>query len=269
MTEVDPLIARVDLTVENQAGDRHEMLLIPEGEFTMGTYYGDMNEAPVHAVFVDSFYIDKYEVTNQKFLSFLTAVGGHQDERGNDLVDIRDIQSPFRYVNYRFELKSTRRRLDLEFHPVTEVTWHGARGYCRWAGFRLPTEAEWEKAARGSDARLYPWGKVFSSKKANSRQGARIHIATARVGHYPGGVSPFGVHDMSGNVQEWVADRYAKRYYDLEEGVNPKGPSSGLARVLRGGSWRDNIKFLTTTARTAAGASASTDNIGFRCAKSL
>jgi sulfatase modifying factor 1 len=269
VTDVDPLVARVDLVVESPAGDRHNMLLIPEGEFEMGTYHGDINEAPVHAVFVDSFYIDKYEVNNEKFLGFLSAVGEHQDEKGNDLVDIRDLQSPFRYVNYRFELKSSRRRLDLEFHPVTEVTWHGARGYCRWAGLRLPTEAEWEKAARGSDGRLYPWGEVFRSKNANSMQGARVHVATARVGHYPRGVSPFGVHDMAGNVQEWVADWFAKRYYELEEGVNPKGPSSGLGRVLRGGSWRDNIKFLTTTARTAAGPSASSDHIGFRCAKSL
>ena len=245
------------------------MLLIPAGEFEMGTYNGDINEAPKHAVFLDSFYVDKYEVNNEKFLSFLTAVGTHTDEKGNDLLDIRDIQSPFRYANYRFELKSSRRRLDLEFHPVTEVTWRGADAYCRWAGFRLPTEAEWEKAARGLDGRVYPWGKVFSSKKANSMQGARVHIATARVGHYPGGISPFGVHDMSGNVQEWVADRYSKTYYELEEGVNPKGPSSGLGRVLRGGSWRDNIKFTTTTARTGAGPDTSSDHIGFRCARSL
>ena len=269
LTEVDPLVARVDLNLENPAGDRHEMLLIPAGQFEMGTYNGDVNEAPKHTVFLDSFYIDKYELSNEKFLSFLSAVGEHKDEKGNDLVDIRDMQSPFRYANYRYELKSSRRRLDLEFHPVTEVTWHGADAYCRWAGLRLPTEAEWEKSARGSDARLYPWGKVFSSKNANSMQGARVHVATARLGSYPGGVSPFGVHDMSGNVEEWVADWYSKNYYELEEGDNPKGPTSGLGRVLRGGSWRDNIKFATTTARTAAGPHTSSDHIGFRCARSL
>ena len=264
----DPLAARVDLVFENPAGDRHEMLSIPAGTFEMGTYNGDINEAPVREVFLDSFLIDKYEVSNEKFLSFLSAMGRFTDKKGNILMDIRDIQSPVRYVNYRFELKSLRRRLDLERHPVTEVTWYGAREYCRWAGLRLPTEAEWEKAARGTDGRTYPWGEGFTSKKTNSMQGARTHVATTPVGHYPRGVSPFGAHDMVGNVQEWVEDRYSADYYEQEENANPKGPSSGLARVLRGGSWRERVKFLTATARTGSGPSASTDHIGFRCARS-
>ena len=267
--EIDPLVAKVDLVVEAPVSNRHEMLLIPGGEFEMGTNHGDINESPVHAVSVDSFYIDKYEVDNEKFLSFLTAVGEHEDENGKELLDIHDLQSPFKYVNYRFELKSSRRLLDLGRHPVTEVTWFGADQYCRWAGLRLPTEAEWEKAARGTDGRQYPWGEVFSSRKANSMQGARVHIGTAPIGYYPLGISPYGVHDMSGNVQEWVGDLYGKNYYELESGINPKGPGTGLARVLRGGSFRENVKFLTTTARTGAGPSSTTDNIGFRCARSL
>ena len=193
-----------------------EMILIPAGEFIMGSPEGegDANEHPQHPVFLNAFYIDKYEVTNALYKQFMSATGHIAPLFWDD--------EEYNHPN----------------QPVVRVTWHDAVAYAEWAGKRLPTEAEWEKAARGTDGRIYPWGNEWDSSKCNSGVSGDGYEYTAPVGSFPAGASPYGVMDMAGNVWEWCADWYDKDYYSSQSSQqNPKGPDSGTYRVLRGGSW--------------------------------
>jgi formylglycine-generating enzyme required for sulfatase activity len=220
--------------------DRAEMVLVPAGEFWMGSDES-ADEQPRHRVGLDAYYIDKYEVTNAFYKRFMEATGR---------------AAPGYWNNTSFNGES---------QPVVGVSWHDADAYCKWAGKRLPTEAEWEKAARGTDGRKYPWGEQWDSSRANA--GDKLG-KTAPVGSYPSGASPYGVHDMAGNVWEWVADWYDKDYYKRSPERNPTGPDSGWNKVLRGGSWYDDPFFaLRTASRGNVTPVLRNDLIGFRCAR--
>jgi len=209
------------------------MILIPAGEFLMGAKeddpVADPSEKPQHTVYLDAYYIDRYEVTNAQYVAFLNDLGANRWAcQGYDCIDTEDGKHAERvghilYVDGRYQVEA-----GYERHPVVEVTWYGADEYCRHYGLRLPTEAEWEKAARGSDGRLYPWGNEWDPGKVALRN-------LAPVGSHPEGASPYGVLDMSGSVWEWVADWYDLEYYSRSPSRNPREPDSGLGKVQRGG----------------------------------
>jgi iron(II)-dependent oxidoreductase len=164
---------------------------------------------------LDGFYIDKYEVSNAQYEKFIQATGH---------------KAPPLWGDQNFNLPQ---------QPVVGVSWQAASDYCRWAKKRLPTEAEWEKAARGSTKYLYPWGDDFTYGQANIITPGDGYQYTAPLGSYPAGASPYGVLDMAGNVAEWCADWYTSDYYRHGPRINPAGPASGEYRVVRGGSWND------------------------------
>jgi formylglycine-generating enzyme required for sulfatase activity len=234
--------------------DGAPMMLVPAGEFTMGSNTGHSEEKPVHHVYVDAFYMDQYEVTVTLYAKFLNATGRYQ---------------PTLY-GFQAALASQGDR------PVIGVTWHDAVAYCQWAGKRLPTEAEWEKAARGTDRREYPWGnEAPSSDRGNYGQYPMPNInpyadRLKPVGSYGNGKSPYGIYDMAGNVWEWVADWYGD--YSVNPERNPKGPpSKEMAihpyKVLRGGSWYIDPSDLRSAHRHADLPSHPNAINGFRCAQ--
>ena len=220
-----------------------EMILIPTGEFLMGAGENDPlvldpGEKPQHTVYLDAYYIDKHEVTNAQYVAFLNDLGANRWAcRGYDCIDTEDGKYSERlghilYADGRYQVEA-----GYERYPVVEVTWYGADEYCRHYGLRLPTEAEWEKAARGSDGRLYPWGDEWDPDKVVvARTPGGAHLSP--VGSHPEGASPYGVLDMSGSVWEWVADWADAEYYSRSPYRNPQGPDSGSSKVARGGGYQ-------------------------------
>jgi formylglycine-generating enzyme required for sulfatase activity len=187
--------------------DNSVMIAIPAGVFIMGSNTGDTEEKPVHKVYLDAYEIGRYEVTVAQYRAFCTATGRQMPKAPS--------------WGWRDD------------HPIVNVTWSDAEAFCEWAGGRLPTEAEWEKAARGTHARVYPWGDVWDrSMCANGELDLK---STAPVGSSPRGASPYGCLDMAGNVWEWCADWYGPDYYKTSPARNPTGPDSGEYRIMRGG----------------------------------
>ena len=243
------------------------MVLIPEGKFTMGSDQDEPGERPAHLVYLDSYYIDRYEVTNAQFTDFLNAVGETTSDLGETLIDLHGRDVWIRRWGSTFELTLQ----EYANHPVIQVSWYGARSYCEWASMRLPTEAEWEKAARGSDGRTYPWGEDLPADRANyGFDGIYGDIGGVKpVASYPHGASPYGVHDMAGNVWEWVWDWWDRTYYTRSQLRNPQGPEVGANKVLRGGSWMLPKRYLRSSFRFGLVPTGTLRYVGFRCARSF
>ena len=221
------------------------MVLVAAGEFTMGSTMAD-DEKPVHRVDLDAFYMDKYHVTVGQYAKYLEATDKEAPPEW-------DIMNQSRHQK----------------RPVVNVNWFDAATYCKWAGKRLPTEAEWEKAARGTDGRLYPWGNEAPTRlHANfgKKQWAN-HMALVPVGMFEMGKSPYGIYDMAGNAWEWVNDWYDHDYYKKSPTKNPQGPKTGKSKVVRGGNWLYIQEFLRSSFRFNAEPSGRQFGYGFRCAK--
>lgn len=230
------------------------MITIPAGEFLMGSPVGKgrADERPQRSVNLDAFLIDQVEVTNQRYMEFVEATGH------------RNLPNPYG-TGPLISVKG------IEQLPVVQTTWYDAKAYCNWAKKRLPTEAEWEKAARGTDGRLYPWGdEPPTEKRANFDREWEDERTLHAVGSLPDGDSPYGVKDMSGNAREWVSDWYDPEYYKDAPQRNPHGPDTkGILRSIRGGSWHSPASDINTSARGRGGFALQTHGTGFRCARSL
>jgi formylglycine-generating enzyme required for sulfatase activity/Tol biopolymer transport system component len=243
--------------------DLRLMAFVPGGSFLMGAADSDANadadEKPQHEVQLDAFWVDIYEVTNEEYAVCVQAGACNAPAE----LDLNGF--PYAYAK------------EIENAPVVNVTWYDAKAYCTWAGKRLLTEAEWEKAARGEDARIYPWGNdadasrrawycngcIYNASDPSVRDDFSRPVA---VGSFPDGASFYGVYDMAGNVSEWVYDWYDNTIYQQPGQVNPAGPDDGSYRVIRGGSWTNPSVSLRTTYRQASGPMANWIDVGFRCA---
>lgn len=222
--------------------DGVEMVGVPAGEFIMGRDDAIYErESPAHTVFLDAFYIDKLEVTNDLYRTCLEAGG------------CLEIERPEYFENP-----------DLADHPVINVDIEMARRYCGWAGKRLPTEAEWEKAARGTDERTFPWGEGIDCDHAQYKE---CGGQTVPVGSYPLRASPYGALDMAGNVWEWAPDLFVEDYYQDSPERNPTGGDRGNEFVFRGGSWTESGDLLSSSYRTWYNPNAQYYNLGFRCVR--
>jgi formylglycine-generating enzyme required for sulfatase activity len=229
---------------------------------------------PVHTVQLDRFYIDAHEVTNAAFTRFLNEIGADSLCLGQPCIDAE--QSHLSLQNGVFTVPGY-----LELRPVAGITWYGASAYCQWRGARLPTEAEWEKAAAWDNAlarvRRYPWGDDFDGRLVNFCDAACTapqtnvyyfdgYAETSPVTYFENGRGPNGLYDMAGNVWEWVADWFDPDYYTQSPGSNPAGPAEGSAKVVRGGSWYDTGNFTASAVRFPSSPDNTDKTIGFRCA---
>jgi formylglycine-generating enzyme required for sulfatase activity len=237
-----------------------QMVRVPAGEFTMGSDTGPADEHPSHRVYLPAFEIDRLPITNAQFADFLNAIGPI-NAAGEPLFDVDDSDARIHRRDNRWVADA-----GFEDHPVVEVSWAGARDFCAWAGKRLPTEAEWEKAARGTDRRRYPWGN--ESPDATRARFAAGWNETTPVGSFPRGASPYGALDHSGNVWEWVSSAYRPYPYQADDGREDL--AAGPVRGTRGGGHDARTDEITTTQRgrnLSRAPRAGHHNIGFRCAR--
>ena len=248
----------VVVTVVTPSLMQHAMVLVPAGEFPMGSLAGSKDEQPVHTVYLDAFYIDRVPVTNAHYLAFLNNTGRTATD-GKAYFDLGDPDCQIVERDSSLALRSP----DLARRPVVEVSWYGAAAYCTWAGLRLPSEAEWEKAARGTDGRTYPWGEGIDTTLANYGD---LAGSTQDVGSHPKAASPYGVLDMAGNVRTWVADYYAYDYYARSPQRNPQLATWGLDRALRGGGFLNAATQQRSTFRLGSFPSFTDGAVGCRCA---
>ena len=236
------------LRIAKLGKDHAPMVFISEGIFWMGTQteIGEFDEKPPREVTIHSYFIDLYEVSNAQYQKFVEETRRHRQEV---MVFFDDVSVLFQPAL-----------------PAVGVSWFDANAYCGWSEKRLPTEAEWEHAARGEDQRQWPWGERFIEGSANIRGGEDGFTYTSPVGGYEAGRSPFGLYDMSGNVLEWVFDWYSEFFYKEGQVTLPKGPDEGMTKTLRGGSWDNSMNDTRTTKRYAVAPYRKEATIGFRCA---
>jgi formylglycine-generating enzyme required for sulfatase activity len=219
------------------------MVTIGAGVFTMGDVNGEDDEYPERPITLSAFQIDRTEVTNNAYRMCVRAKAC----------------DPTQYLDDD--------DLGQDDHPVVGVTWDDAANFCKWVGKRLPTEAEWECAAKGNDTRKWPWSGPFKASAANTALPDH-HEKTAPVGQYMEGESPHGVLDMAGNAAEWVADYYDPTFYRTsKQDHDPKGPESGRERVVRGGSYLSSAHQVRVAARSRKQPTETSNTLGFRCAK--
>ena len=223
------------------------MAYVPAGPFLMGSDRGSMDEQPVHPVHLDAFYIDAFEVTNRHYKACVEAAFCQPVKRKNSATRTNYYDNR-RYRNF----------------PVLHVDWNMAKAYCEWRDARLPTEAEWEKAARGGMNVFYPWGNVQDCNLAN--YGSCLGD-TSSATIYALGASRYGVYNMAGNVSEWVSDWYSDDYYLSSPREDPRGPETGTEKVVRGGSWKDNYADIRSVNRESERPTHVSNTTGFRCAK--
>ena len=268
------------------AGSLPDMVLVPPGEFFMGAPSGSHalpDEQPERRIYLSGFWIDRHEATHADYLQFVQATGHRAPANANQAVTLWDKGRPLPGI---------------EDHPVINISWDDAVAFCHWRNKRLPTEAEWEKAARGTDRRVYPWGDEWEMNFANSAsywagrkvefssgadwdefwlrgEGARIskergvkgEVLTLPVGSFPAGASPYGLLDMAGNAAEWVQDWYNPNYYKEASLSDPTGPDRGAIKGMRGGSWLKPAVSLRATDRDWGTIDGRPSGTGFRCAK--
>ena len=237
---------QIELVMAEDDPRRH-LKFVPEGPFVMGGREQESpnNERPVHTVYLSGFFVAPFPVTNQDYGEFVQVTG---------------YNIPIHWREGSFPTGTGD-------HPVTNVSWQDAQAYAEWCGARLPTEAEWEKAARGTDQRAYPWGDRFvEGERCNSNE---IVGTTTPVDEFPDGRSPYGVWDMAGNVLEWCSDYYDEEYYRHSPQANPKGPAGGQERTVRGGTFADARSALRTTHRAGHAEDHARDDVGFRCVMDL
>jgi formylglycine-generating enzyme required for sulfatase activity len=263
-----------------------EMVFVPPGEFFMGAPAGSHalpDEQPERRVYLSGFWIDRREATNADYLQFVQQTGHRPPLNAKEAATLWEAGHPLSGI---------------DDHPVVNVSWDDAVAFCRWRNKRLPTEAEWEKAARGTDRRIYPWGNDWDPNLANSAsywarrkvefssgtewddfwlrgEGAKVskekgikgEVLTLPVGSFPAGASPYGLLDMAGNAAEWVQDWYNPNYYKEAALSDPTGPNRGAIRGMRGGSWLKPAVSLRTTDRDWGTIDSRPSGTGFRCAK--
>jgi len=228
--------------------DGREMILVPEGIFSRGSDSGGFDEKPMQEIYLDAFYVDKYEVNVESYNRF------------RKVTNYVEPEVPFFQGDHAL--------MKIEKNAVVGVSWNDATNFCTWAGKRLLTEAEWEKAARGTHGLKFPWGNKILQKRANLAGTGDGYAYMSPVGNYPMGRSVYGVYDMAGNVSEWVEDFYDQYYYTNAPMMNPPGPEDKKNRVFRGGSWDARSVDLRTSKRFAASPGRKDGILGFRCGRS-
>lgn len=265
-----PTSEKTDIAIREIDG--MQMQYIPAGDFKMGLDDGNNDERPMHTVYLDAYWIDQTEVTNAQYRKCVQA--------GVCTLPYND-ESLFSRIFFKGNSESVLDEYfnnpDLNQHPVIWVQWEQAQTYCQWVGGHLPSEAEWEKAARGSDGRKYPWGDTFYGDRVNycdkngeckipDEEWDDEYQETAPVGSYPQGASPYGVLDMAGNVSEWVADWFEYDYYKESPLRNPTGPDYADKRLVRGGCFDYSAANVRSTLRDEVNSQWYFSTVGFRCA---
>ena len=270
-------------SIATRSRDGMLMVYVPSGAFQMGSLNGSPDERPVHSVYLDAFWLDRTDVTKAMFARFVADQNYKTDAEkiGKSFVydPTQGSWVPSSGTDWLHPQGPGDDRTGLDDHPVVQVSWNDAQAYCSWVGARLPTEAEWEKTARGTDNRIYPWGNQapdgsLANYADSNLVGAKWadknindgYEFTSPVGHFPRNTSPYGVLDMAGNVWQWTQDWYSDSYYNNSPASNPPGPATGAKKVLRGGSWYYSAEYLRSSARLNDDPSVAVGLYGFRCA---